>query len=57
MIFIPPPIDELNIMSEDKTVLSSPSVDEELKTLEGWSRDGISILDTSCFHDHTSCSE
>ena len=30
-------------MSEDKTVLSSTSVDEELKTMEGWSRDGIII--------------
>lgn len=30
-------------MSEDKTVLTSEEVDEELKTLEGWSRDGIII--------------
>ena len=30
-------------MAEDKTVLTSTEVDEELKTLEGWSRDGIII--------------
>ena len=30
-------------MSEDKTVLSSTAVDEELKTLKGWSRNGIII--------------
>ena len=30
-------------MSEDKTVLSSTAVDEEIKTLEGWSRNGIII--------------
>jgi pterin-4a-carbinolamine dehydratase len=30
-------------MTEDKTVLSSEEVDEELQTLQGWSRDGIVI--------------
>ena len=30
-------------MSEDKIVLTPEAVDEELKTLEGWSRDGIII--------------
>jgi len=29
--------------SEDKSVLNATEVDEELKTLEGWSRDGIVI--------------
>ena len=30
-------------MSENKTVLTPEEVNEELKTLEGWSRDGIII--------------
>lgn len=29
--------------TEDKSVLNATEVDEELKTLEGWSRDGIVI--------------
>jgi len=30
-------------MSEDKTSLSPEAADEELKKIEGWSRDGIAI--------------